>query len=356
MEDTVSAALPAIAGTKPIYQELRQGRKYFWCACGLSKKQPFCDGSHKGTGIQPVIYEAKTDGEEVLFCACKQTKDGPHCDGSHNAIPGAYPLDDPDSPSNRAIPERAFDPASATATLADSCYVFATSRAEREYAGGLSYCRIISPSQGARFQSQFHFLVDGASDFVSFGDRHVVLFIASGSGDIAIGDRHLRVEPESGLYIRPGEDFQLHPDATMSLYISACPAAEQPTFSDTAASTFDTDYPDRRVMVDSSKRNAMGARYFQMLVDKSVGSTVATQFIGHIPKSKAAPHRHLYEESLIILKGQGMMWTEAGRAPVASGDVVFLPAKCEHSLEATTDEGLDVVGVIYPGDNPAINY
>ena len=100
----------------------------------------------------------------------------------------------------------------------------------------------------------------------------------------------------------------------------------------------------------------MADRYFQMLVDGTVGSEVVTQFIGHIPRSKAEPHRHLYEEALIILSGKGCMWTENLKAPVAAGDVIFLPRKQVHSLEATCDEGMLVVGTIYPGDNPAINY
>ncbi|MEM7704439.1 MAG: CDGSH iron-sulfur domain-containing protein [Pseudomonadota bacterium] len=355
-ENLSTAELPAIADVKPSYQELRQGRKYFWCACGLSKRQPFCDGSHKGTGIEPVMYEGQHDGEEVLFCNCKKTQDGPHCDGSHNAIPGAYLLDDPGSPENRAIPLRRFDAATSASALDDNCYVFSTSRAGRFKETGLSYCRVISPAQGAVYQSQFHALADQRTDFISFGDRHVVLFISAGRGTINIGGKLMDIEADSGVYIRPGEDFQLHPEIQLEVYISACSAADEPQFSPTQASVFDADHPQRRVSVDAGKRDEMGPRYFQMLVDKTIGSDVATQFIGHIPESKAAPHRHLYEEALIILRGEGMMWTETGRAPVEAGDVIFLPAKCEHSLQATNEAGMDVVGVIYPGDNPSINY
>jgi quercetin dioxygenase-like cupin family protein len=91
-------------------------------------------------------------------------------------------------------------------------------------------------------------------------------------------------------------------------------------------------------------------------VDKRIGSNVITQFIGHIPRSKAAPHRHLYEEAIIVLSGEGYMWTEDKKARVAAGDVIFLPRKQLHSLEATSADGIDVVGVICPGNNPSINY
>jgi quercetin dioxygenase-like cupin family protein len=119
---------------------------------------------------------------------------------------------------------------------------------------------------------------------------------------------------------------------------------------------FDSAHPERIVSVDPAQRTEMGPRYFQILVDKRIGSRVITQFIGHIPPSKAAPHRHLYEEAIIILSGEGCMWTEDRKAAVAAGDVIFLPRKQLHSLEATSADGMDVVGVICPGDNPSINY
>jgi quercetin dioxygenase-like cupin family protein len=72
--------------------------------------------------------------------------------------------------------------------------------------------------------------------------------------------------------------------------------------------------------------------------------------------SKAEPHRHLYEEALIFLNGAGVVWTERTKTAVAAGDVLFLPRKQLHSVQCTTAGGFDIVGVIYPGDNPSINY
>ncbi len=74
-----------IAGREPIAVEVEAGKSYFWCACGLSKNQPFCDGSHKGTEFQPVKWTAEEDGRK-FFCACKQTNTPPFCDGSHNRL------------------------------------------------------------------------------------------------------------------------------------------------------------------------------------------------------------------------------------------------------------------------------
>ena len=74
-----------IAQKSPYKVEVEAGRRYAWCACGHSKKQPFCDGSHAGTGFLPQTYEAEKTGE-VYFCGCKQTKTPVLCDGSHNDL------------------------------------------------------------------------------------------------------------------------------------------------------------------------------------------------------------------------------------------------------------------------------
>lgn len=71
------------AADAPFAVEVDQGETYFWCACGLSQTQPFCDGSHKDTGFSPVRYNAE-ESKKVFFCGCKETASQPMCDGSHN--------------------------------------------------------------------------------------------------------------------------------------------------------------------------------------------------------------------------------------------------------------------------------
>ena len=77
---------PEIAGTKPIRVAVEAGKSYWWCACGKSKKQPFCDGSHKGSAFTPVEYKP-AQAEEAWFCACKRSAKKPMCDGSHKTLP-----------------------------------------------------------------------------------------------------------------------------------------------------------------------------------------------------------------------------------------------------------------------------
>ena len=74
-----------IAKKGPYATEVEGGKKYAWCACGRSNTQPFCDGSHKGTGFTPVMYTAENTGV-ANFCGCKQTGNSPLCDGTHNSL------------------------------------------------------------------------------------------------------------------------------------------------------------------------------------------------------------------------------------------------------------------------------
>jgi len=79
-------AKPIVAALGPKGVQLEQGREYYFCRCGRSKDQPFCDGSHEGTGIEPLAFTARETGEAWL-CRCKQSKDFPYCDGRHDQVP-----------------------------------------------------------------------------------------------------------------------------------------------------------------------------------------------------------------------------------------------------------------------------
>ena len=74
-----------VAQKSPYEVNVEAGRNYFWCACGRSQKQPFSDGSHKGTGFVPHQYKAE-ESTTVWLCGCKQTNSSPMCDGTHNSL------------------------------------------------------------------------------------------------------------------------------------------------------------------------------------------------------------------------------------------------------------------------------
>lgn len=316
----MSETLPQAVRYQPYYRKLAKGRTYAWCACGLSDKQPFCDSAH-------------------------------------NNLPGYAGEDDPLSEANRKIPEVAVNE-DGLAMLDGGCYVTKLDRQNYTTEGTLRFCPIIKEVRGALYQSQFHIrAAAGISPILSFGERHVILFVTGGDIVIDIGDKRFETRNGSSVYIRR-EAFRItnQSSRTVDIFAAVCPHAAAPAILDQMPNSFDMKNPERRVAVDLAAKQAMGDRFFQMLVDQAIGSDVVTQFIGEIPLSKAPPHRHLYEESLIILRGRGCMWTETGKAAVEAGDVIFLPRKQIHSLQCTDPEGMLVVGVIYPGDNPTINY
>lgn len=76
---------PVVAQKAPFPVAVEAGKSYYWCACGLSATQPFCDGSHKGTGLAPTPFKADAS-KTVYFCGCKTTTKAPMCDGSHSRL------------------------------------------------------------------------------------------------------------------------------------------------------------------------------------------------------------------------------------------------------------------------------
>ena len=294
-------------------------------------------------------------------------------------------------------------------TLKGGCFVLAAVYGEGNTDGGSPLSQVIGTTTGSLHLSQFRLSVKegqspqnsgaGQSPIYSFGQSDVLLFVIDGHPQVTISGKTFEAAPEAGLYVRPGEAFQITPSPQSSptrgeeahnipsplmgegqnvdngqnpkalsldgrglgegdslrMLVTVCPEAEVQQL-DAMPTNFDETFPDRLVAPDASLREEMGERYYQVLVGKKQGSEQVTQFIGKIPKSKAPSHHHLYEEALYVLSGEGFMWTGDMSAPVSPGSIIFLPKKQEHSLECTSDAGLRVAGHFYPAGSPAENY
>ncbi len=83
--DTEPTTEPVIAQKGPFEAEIKGGETYYWCRCGRSGNQPFCDGSHKVTALTPIPYTPEKD-ETVYFCGCKNSGFKPFCDGTHESL------------------------------------------------------------------------------------------------------------------------------------------------------------------------------------------------------------------------------------------------------------------------------
>lgn len=359
MSEQTSPADPVIAQVKPFHIDVEAGKRYAWCSCGRSATQPFCDGSHAGTDFRPVMYTASED-RSLLFCGCKHTREQPFCDGSHNNLIDEYVTDD--RPRDELLAGTAladFD-AAGKAVLDGGCFVRQHERLQWSERGGIAFAPVIEKRDGAQFLTQSALRLEGEkSSIFSTPDAEVVLYALAGEGSITISGRRFPLTPRSGALVRRGEAFQVQRGASeqpLQLLMTVCPGGAQLPVIDAMPDNFDAHYSDRTAAYDESQRKPMADRFYQVLIGEGTGSDEVSQFIGEVPLSKAAPHRHLYEEALVILAGHGTMWTETRRAPVRSGDLIFLPARQEHSLECESAEGLVLAGHFYPAGEPNINY
>ncbi|MDZ4730529.1 MAG: CDGSH iron-sulfur domain-containing protein [Xanthomonadales bacterium] len=352
---------PIIAARKPKLVTLEADKNYYWCQCGKSARQPFCDGSHRGTEFEPVLISVKKGGE-YLLCACKHTRNAPWCDGSHNNLEDSY--EEASTEEIAASAHLTITPrdgiSSGKALLDGGCFVQTLNHAGLQQQGNIAFSSMINAQDGANCLS-LYYLEAGAGKpaVLAFPGSSVAVFVLAGEGLVTISGKAFEVQPEQGLYIGPKEAFSVQPTAgtaTIKLTITLCPQSAEPQWLDKMPDNFDAAVSQRIYAVDPAKREVMADRFYQVLIDDRIGAADMTQFVGEVPRSRAAGHHHLYEETITILSGSGYLWTEGARAEVQPGDIIFLPRRQLHSLECSSDEGMRLVGVFFPAGSPAINY
>lgn len=80
----MQAEKPVCPNRSPVGIDVDPAKTYYWCTCGKSTNQPFCDGSHSGSSFVPLAFKPKPDEKKVYFCQCKRTENQPYCDGTHS--------------------------------------------------------------------------------------------------------------------------------------------------------------------------------------------------------------------------------------------------------------------------------
>jgi mannose-6-phosphate isomerase-like protein (cupin superfamily) len=186
---------------------------------------------------------------------------------------------------------------------------------------------------------------------------------AGGSGWIHLlidGHSH-KVNPDSGIYIRPNETFAIDNPGPESMFLisSQCPDPDRaPLFVGPPALSPDSQQAGSFPIVRLADRPAQPTadRWYRVLVNDEVGSTQATQFVGSIPPGRAPDHFHHYEEVLFILKGEGRMWAGETNTPIAPGSCIYLPKGQVHCVENTGEGELRLLGVFYPAGSPSVRY
>lgn len=348
-----------VAGSKPSLVSVEKDHVYFWCACGRSKKQPFCDGSHQGTDINPLAWRAPASGD-VLMCTCKQSQQAPVCDGSHNGLSETYGESlDQASVSAQEIDFIRDDAGVERAHLDNGCYVIRHSDAALIKKEGLRLYPVVGLDDGANKLAQYAGTVNNdGSPVMIVGQSDTVIYVLAGQGRIHIAGREYAIQHACGIFVAKGETFQLlaNPGDALYLNLTVCPGENEFGFVDEHQQYFNSVVQSRLCSVDNARRETMADRYFQVLVDNEQQGTDVTLFIGHIPQSRATHHRHLYEETLTVLSGHGYMWTDRTKTKIQPGDTIFLPRKQSHSVECLNTEGMLLVGAFYPSMSPAINY
>jgi mannose-6-phosphate isomerase-like protein (cupin superfamily) len=190
-----------------------------------------------------------------------------------------------------------------------------------------------------------------------------IIYVLQGAATILIDGCPYPVQPETGVYLRPGAILTVdNPNPEPFVLISSqCPeplaaADTLPPFISPQSPEIPSLQPPPIVRLADCEAVPTADRWYRVLVDDGAGSTQVTQFVGSIPPGRAPDHFHNYEEVLFILRGVGRMWAGETHTPIASGSCIYLPKRQVHCVENTGDGELRLLGVFYPAGSPSVRY
>jgi mannose-6-phosphate isomerase-like protein (cupin superfamily) len=177
-----------------------------------------------------------------------------------------------------------------------------------------------------------------------------VLFVLAGAGRLAHDGAEHALERETGIYIRPGEAYEIVAEGAAPLELLV---VEVP---DPAG---DVELGTRRVTLrldESEAQQATANREFRLVMTPEAGCGSVTQFVGYIPTGRAPDHFHTYDEVLYVLSGEGVLHIGDSHEPVGEGACIHLSPELVHSLENVGSEPMQVLGVFRPAGSPSEAY
>jgi quercetin dioxygenase-like cupin family protein len=227
----------------------------------------------------------------------------------------------------------------------------------------------VGPGSGFDVLEQSMIELDpGATASRGAGDGEEVLFVHHGSGRLELaGEEHL-LEPESGAYLAPGEEYRISNQGPEPLtLISVRIPDPDPVLDPDPEPDSDPRSPEtpaiaatRRAVVrrlaDQESEAATTDREFRIVADPGSGLRSATHFVGYIPTARAPEHFHTYNEVIYVLDGEGVLHAQGSDWPLHPGSCIQLPARVVHCLENTGGAVMRVAGVFRPAGSPAAAY
>src|SRR5207253_612949 len=216
----------------------------------------------------------------------------------------------------------------------------------------------LSPALRDDDSDEILYLLDAGSESADADPNEVSTACVSGWINLLIDGQSYKVDPDIGVYLRPGETLAVdNPGPGPVTFISAqCPDPDcPPQFVSHPTELTRTRQPPIVRLVDRPAQSTAD-RWYRVLVDDEIGSTQVTQFVGSIPPGRAPDHFHSYEEVLFILRGEGRIWAGATNTPISPGSCIYLPKGQVHCVENTGAGELRLLGVFYPAGSPAVRY
>jgi quercetin dioxygenase-like cupin family protein len=190
------------------------------------------------------------------------------------------------------------------------------------------------------------------------GEAEEVLFVVAGAGELRLAGATYALEPETGVNLGPGEEYELHNEGSDPMR-TVCVRIRAPALPVADADTDGAWATGRTVVRRLAEQEAQSAttdRTYRIVADPSTGLRSATHFVGYIPTERAPEHFHTYSEVIYVLEGEGTFSAGGEVTPITSGSTIELPARTVHCLQNTGQDVMRLVAVFRPAGSPAAAY